>query len=341
MLLKKILYGLALLAAIIILAYLFQPAKKGSGKDQVTRYQLVEGWPALPQHITLGNPTGLAMDTSDNVVVFHRAGRSWPLLGSMPSHTIESKTILVIDSKTGRLKNSWGDHLFIMPHGLTIDRDNNVWVTDVGLRQVFKFTSTGRLLMKLGQAKTPGNDPAHFNRPTDVGVAPDGSFYVSDGYGNNRIIKFSAEGKYLFEWGRKGNEVGQFNLPHGIDIDEAGNVYVADRENNRIQVFDPLGKFLKAWSDNSFASMCSVCFNPSESRLFAVDDHSFFKIRHRGSDVLTFDSAGTVQTRFGRSGGYNCPVSWYHDLTFDREDNIYIGDILGNTIQKFEKVRSR
>ena len=120
----------------------------------------------------------------------------------------------------------------------------------VGLHQIFKFSHEGNLLLKLGVAKTPGNDSLHFDLPTDVAVADDGSFYVSDGYGNSRVVKFSKEGKYLFEWGKKGDKPGEFNTPHMIDLDTYGNVYVADRENNRIQKFDAHGIFLKEWRNN-------------------------------------------------------------------------------------------
>ena len=109
--------------------------------------------------------------------------------------------------------------------------------------------------MKLGEAKVAGNDSLHFNKPTGIAIAKDGSFYVSDGYGNNRIIKFSVQGKYLFEWGQKGNKEGEFNIPHAISLDSNGNVYVADRENNRIQVFDPNGKYIKQFKGKTFGAI--------------------------------------------------------------------------------------
>ena len=137
------------------------------------------------------------IQTKPNIVVFHRAGREWPLLAPMPDKIIPHKTILIIDKDNGKLLNSWGDSLFIMPHGLTVDNENNVWVTDVGLHQLFKFNHDGKLLMKLGAAKVAGNESLHFNKPTDIAIAKDGSFYVSDGYGNSRIIKFSATGKLV------------------------------------------------------------------------------------------------------------------------------------------------
>jgi peptidylamidoglycolate lyase len=336
--LKKTIYFIFILSALFTSAYFLQPLKKGKGLDTTTRYELLSNWPQLPKDLKLGNPTGIDIDSNQNIILFHRADRKWPLLGTMPSSPIKSKTILIINKESGNLINGWGDSLFIMPHGLTVDHENSIWVTDVGLHQIFKFNHDGKLLLKLGEAKVSGNDSGHFDQPTDVAIAKDGSFYVSDGYGNNRILKFSAEGKYLLEWGKKGNKQGEFNLPHGISLDDKGNVYVADRENNRIQIFDSNGKFLKQIHDKSFSAMCSIAFDKTQNKLYAVDDLSFLKLKHRGSDVFVFDTLGQVQTRFGRSGSYKGTTSWYHDLTIDKEGNIYVGDILGNTIQKFKKI---
>lgn len=338
---KKTLYFIIFLSGIFIALYFLQPIKTGKGLDTANKYELVKNWLNLPRGFNLGNPTGIGIYTNQNIVVFHRAGREWSLFSSMPDKPIKSKTILIINKDNGKLIESWGDNLFIMPHGLTVDNENNIWTTDVALHQIFKFNSGGKLLMKLGEAKVSGNDSSHFNKPTDIAIAKDGSFYVSDGYGNSRVVKFSATGKYLFEWGKKGNKESEFHIPHGITLNSNGNVYVADRENNRIQVFDPNGKFLKQFSDNTFGTICSVAFDITQSKLFAVDDFTFLKVKHRGSDVFVFDTAGTVQTRFGKSGSYQGDISWYHDLTVDKDENIYIGDILGNTIQKFKKISNR
>ena len=337
---KKIIYTLLILSILLVTGFFLQPVKKGKGIDLATTYELVTNWPMLPDSMVLGNPVGLGIDTNQNIVVFHRAGREWPLLGPMPVQPIKNKTILIIDKEDGKLIKSWGDNRFLMPHGLTVDKQNNIWVTDVALHQVFKFSHDGKLLLTIGEAKVKGDDNLHFNKPTDIAVADDGSFYVSDGYGNSRIVKFSPTGKYLFQWGKKGEKEGEFDIPHGICLDRSGNVYVADRENNRVQEFDSSGRFIKQWTDQSFGSMCSV-FIDSVSKLFAVDDFSFLKIKHRGSDVLIFDTTGNVQTRFGRSGSFKGPTSWYHDLITDKEENIYVGDILGNTIQKFRKMERR
>jgi peptidylamidoglycolate lyase len=338
MLLKKIGYPLMLVALLLIYSWHLRPLKKGKGTDTMTTYELVKNWPQLPGTFNLGSPTGIGIDTNQNIVVFHRAYRKWPLFGSLPRSFIIDNTILILDRESGKIIDSWGENLFIMPHGLRVDDENNIWTTDVGLNQVFKFSHGGKLLMTVGEAKVAGNDPRHFNQPTDIAVEKDGSFYVSDGYGNSRIIKFSSSGKYLFEWGSKGNRDGEFNIPHGIAVDENGNVYVADRENNRIQVFDSSGKFLQKWDDTSFGNTCAVSFSKNKSKLFVAYYLTFLKIKHRGSDVFIFDTSGNVQTRFGRSGSYTGTVGWFHDIAIDNDENIYIGDILNNKILKFKRV---
>lgn len=273
-----------------------------TNNDHVNNYQLLRNWPNLPAGLKLGNPTGIGIDTNQHIFIFHRADRVWPLLGAMPKSYISSKTILMLDKNSGELLNSWGENLFIMPHGLTVDKNNNIWVTDVGLHQVFKFSHDGNLLMKLGEAGFPGNDSLHFNLPTDVAVTKDGSFYVSDGYGNSRIVKFSSAGQYLFEWGKKGNNEGEFNLPHAIDLDNKENVYVADRENNRIQVFDPSGKFLAQWTHESFGTISSVVFDRANNGFVAVDfATAWFNLQHKGSDIILFDSAGNLIKKFGKA----------------------------------------
>jgi len=291
MLLQRIIYIILFLTVLLIAFYLLQDKKIAKQSHASITYERVPDWPQLPRGFILGNPTGIGIDSNQNIFVFHRADRQWPLLNKMPDTYISSKTILLLDKNSGRIINSWGENLFMMPHGLKVDKQNNVWVTDVALHQVFKFTHEGKLLLKIGRAKVPGNDAMHFNQPTDIAIENDGSFYVSDGYGNSRVIKFSATGQYLFEWGVKGDQQSEFNIPHGITLDKNGNVYVADRENSRIQVFASSGKFLKQYADKTFGNICAVTIDPITQKLFAVDDLSFMKLRHRGSDLIIFDAS--------------------------------------------------
>jgi peptidylamidoglycolate lyase len=328
---------LTLLFCTLNACYHPQPAINMQDHGLLSDYSLAKDWPQLPRGYAIGPAVGIGIDSRQHVFIFSRAGREWKELMPVPSTFISGKTILEIDSKTGQLLNSWGDHFFVMPHGLTVDAADNIWVTDVELQQVFKFSHEGKLLMTLGEAGVSGNDSMHFNRPTGVAVAADGSFYVSDGYGNSRVVKFSPSGKYLFEWGRKGIDEEAFDIPHAIDLDDKGNVYVADRENHRIQIFDSNGKFIKQLVDKSFGHLCSVVFDKKEQRIVAVDDIISLGVLHKGSDIIVIDSPGTSFSRFGRSGHYNGPVCWYHDVAVDKKGNIYVVDLLGGEIQKFEK----
>jgi peptidylamidoglycolate lyase len=329
------------LGLILLLLFLIGCDSEGKSQDlnNPPKYELVKDWPHLPDGYSLSQPGGIGIDTNQHILVFHRPGRRWKLLeDEFPDSSISSNTILVLDRQTGKILDSWGANLFIMPHGLTVDKDNNVWVTDVGLHQIFKFNHDGKLLMKLGETKIPGNDSLHFNRPTDVAVASDGSFYVTDGYRNSRVIKFSASGKYLFEWGKKGNKPGEFNIPHAIDLDAKGNVYVADRQNNRIQEFDAGGKFLKEWKEKSFANLYSLTIDKRNQHLLAIDYLIIMDTIIKGSNIMEFDTAGNLLSKFGRSGFYNGPLCRYHDIAVDNEGNIYVGDILGNRVQKFRLI---
>jgi len=335
---KKIKYVLFLIALIRCLGLTGQVNSPGSDLTQVmgkSGYELVKDWPQLPVGYIVGNPTGIGLDNKQNVFIFIRAGRSWKDV--MPDSVISAKTILMLDRNTGKILNSWGAGLFIMPHGLTVDKQNNIWVTDVGLHQIFKFDQNGKLLMKLGVAKVAGNDSLHFNQPTDVAVADDGSFFVSDGYGNNRIVKFSSSGKYLLDWGSKGNKPGEFDLPHAVDLDSEGSLYVADRENNRIQKFDANGRFIKEWTNGGFAKMYSLTIDKKKNQMVAID---YLKVNSiiKGSNVIVFDKAHNNIRQFGRSGAYNGPLCRYHDISVDDEGNLYICDILGNSVQKFKKI---
>lgn len=337
---KKVAYVMGILSILLLTYYFLQPKNTGRGSDLNTRYQLVNLWPNLP-YGTLGSPVGLAIDTSRNIVVYHRAERKWPFIGPMPAGKIPSKTIFVLNRHDGKILNSWGANLFIMPHGLTVDENNNIWVTDVGLHQVFKFSHNGQLLMKVGVPGLPGNDSFHFNQPTDVAVAKNGSFYVSDGYGNSRIMKFSPGGKFLFEWGKKGKEAGEFNIPHGLATDDKEHIYVADRENRRIQIFDSSGRYLSEFTNKNLGNIYAVAWYEPGQKLILVDDVTFLKVKHLGSNVLITDLKGKIQTRFGRSGDYQGSICWYHDVVIDDDECIYAGDILGNRIQKFKKVSVR
>ena len=304
----------------------------------ISEYELIENWAKIPDDYILGNPTGVALTSNQNLVVFHRGSRSWQV--PMPKEKIIEDTFIKIDKVTGKIIKSWGSNLFIMPHGLEIDKEDNIWITDVGLHQVIKYDSNGNELMVLGKEYTPGKDSLHFNLPTDVAVSENGYFYVSDGYGNSRIIKFSSKGEYLFEWGIFGENKNEFNIPHGLDLDKNGNVYVADRENNKIQKFDSLGNFIAEWKNEMIGQLYSVNVNNYENYLFGIDYIVSENLEPLGSDIIKFDLDLNLKTKFGRSGNYKGPKARYHDIQVDNKGNIYVGDILNNTIQKFKPIKT-
>jgi peptidylamidoglycolate lyase len=299
------------------------------------KYELVNDWPQLNKDFKLSQPTGIGIDKDDHIFVFHRTGRKWT--EPFPDSLISVNTILELDNKSGRIINSWGANHFIMPHGLTVDKQNNIWVTDVALHQIFKFSHDGNLLMRLGVAKMPGNDSIHFNLPTDIAVADDGTFYVSDGYGNSRVVKFSSSGKYIKAWGGYGNKPGEFIIPHGIAIDQNNTLYVADRQNNRVQLFDTSGNFLKELkNDRKVEQLPSIAIDNS-NHLFAIDydPTNGADSLVKGSTIFEFDSSH-AHNHFGAAGSANRTSCWFHDIAIDSKGNIYVGDIIGFKVLKFK-----
>jgi DNA-binding beta-propeller fold protein YncE len=252
----------------------------------------------------------VATDAAGEVYVFQRGPKADPLV--------------VFDSN-GRYLRSWGKGVFRNPHAARIDRDGNIWLIDGALHQVMKFTRGGRLLMTLGAAGVSGADEKTFNRPTDIAFAPSGDFYVTDGYGNSRVVKFSRDGKFLKSWGRKGTGPGEFNTPHSVQVDSKGTVYVSDRENNRIQIFDSAGGFLRQW--NHLGATQGICITP---------DDQMWIITHRTNiENLTYDTlAGRIMridTRSGRIlGSMESPGHW---ITLSHSGEIFVASLTGNVFR--------
>ncbi|WP_395749527.1 peptidyl-alpha-hydroxyglycine alpha-amidating lyase family protein [Prosthecobacter sp.] len=296
------------------------------------QHEVVPGWPQLPEGHVLGLCAGAGVDAQNRVFVFHRSGRVWSK--PFPKEAIAAPTVSVFEGATGRLLSTWGSNRFIMPHGLTVDHAGNLWLTDVGLHQVFKCTPTGEVLLTLGEAGVPGNDAAHFNLPTDVAVLPDGSFYVSDGYQNTRVLKFAHDGSFEFEWGTKGNGPGEFNLPHGIAVDTKGHVIVCDRENERLQVFDAKGVFQQEWKGPQIGKPYGIATAP-DGHLFVIDGGSPSLKRELRGKAVELDSIGQVLDTFGGYGKEAGQFQLGHDIAVGPDGAVYVAEGTGARVQKF------
>ncbi len=273
---------------------------------QTTTYRVVPDFPQLPAGWALGGVSGVAVNSHGQVIIFHR--------GDHP---------LIILAKEGKFIRSLGEGWFTSPHGLRIDQQDNLWVTDVGNHTVTKISQEGKVLLSLGTKNTPGEDATHFDKPTDVAVAPNGDFYVSDGYGNSRVVKFDAGGKLLRVWGKKGAAEGEFNLPHAVCLNSAGQVWVADRENNRVQVFNANGRFQKQFT--GFAPF----------GLYVLPDSAFFVADGRAHRVSKISAEGKILTSWGRQGSGPGELNLPHGITVDAEGSVYVAEIDGKRVQKF------
>ena len=331
------------IAALVTLLVLLLPkthmsapqANAGQQKNRkpTRSYQVVHGWPVLPEGHVLGQVSGVAVDSHNHVFAFHRGDHS---VNRTPD-LISEPTVMCFDGETGKLVASWGADMFVVPHGLRVDRDDNVWITDVGLHQVFKFTHDGKQLMVLGIKNTPGADGKHFNMPTDVAFASDGSFYVSDGYGNSRVAKFSSNGDFLLEWGRKGDKPGEFNLPHSVVTDSQGRVYVADRSNARIQVFNGEGKFLEQWKSAELGRPWALDIGP-DGNLYVVDGGDMTHKNPDRASIMKVDLNGHLLESWSSFGNYDGQIYWGHDIAVGKDGGIYVGDVyFGMRVQKWIK----
>lgn len=294
-------------------------------------YEADDRWAKLPPGITWSEVAAVASNSQDQIYVFCR--------GEIP--------VLIFDLD-GTLLNSWGKGLFVRPHGLTIGPDDSVYCTDDLGHVVHKFTPEGRLLMTLGTKSVPSDTGATsldfrtirqsgppFHYPTNLAIAPNGELYVSDGYGNARVHKFSADGRLLFSWGEPGTGPGQFNIPHGIAVDRQETVYVADRENSRIQLFAPDGRYLSEWTDVARPTQVfidragSVYVSELGYRAGMWPGISPPSSDATGGRVSVFNERGTITARWG--GGENpcAPGDFFapHDICLDSRGKIYVAEV--------------
>ena len=252
------------LGAALAIAGLGAAAPSGPTNSLPNPYRSIENWGTLPQGRAWGSTSAVAIDPDGTSVwVGERCGEPRPPSQVDPSQPFgcdgsKLDPILKFDA-SGKLLRSFDAGPLLFPHGIHVDRDGNVWITD-GLgrgnkgHQVFKFSPDGKVLLTLGKPNKPGNGPDEFNAPSAVVTAPNGDIFVADGHGgktNARVVKFDKDGKFIKTWGRKGSAPGEFDIPHALAMDSQGRLFVGDRQNNRIQIFDQDGKFLDQWTQFS------------------------------------------------------------------------------------------
>lgn len=233
--------------------------------------------------------------------------------------------VLVFD-RAGRFLTSWGAGRFTMPHGCRVcPRTGELWMTDDGDSRVLRFSQTGTLLATYGVKSKPGNDPRHFNRPADVAFAPDGNVFVADGYGNARVVHLDAQGRFVNAWGTRGTAKSQFHLVHSVAVETNGKVYVADRENARIQIFTPQGKWLSEW--RQVGHPFGLAWTPEQNLVVCDGVANTVSIYDRtGRRLLRFGGTGTAPGKFRRA--HLCDV----DQT---SGALYVAEVKGRRVQKF------
>lgn len=302
------------------------------------RYEVVADWPKLPPGEVLGLCAGVGVDSQGRVYLFHRRERAWS--NPFPTDPIRETTVTVFAGETGERLSAWGAGEFMMPHGLSIDHEDQVWLTDVALHQVFKYSAKGERLLALGEAGVAGTDAAHFNQPADVAVAADGCFYVADGYKNTRVMKFSAAGEFLLEWGAPGSGAGQFRLVHGVALDSRGRVYVCDRTNSRVQVFDAEGVFLDQWQGPQIGRPYGITVD-AQDRVFLVDGgEPSLRALGRGKAVQ-LEGSGKVLATFGSYGRGPGQFQMAHDVAVGADGSVYVAEGAGKRVQKFIRRESK
>ncbi|KAM3874340.1 peptidyl-glycine alpha-amidating monooxygenase B [Diretmus argenteus] len=313
----------------------------------------VSAWPE--SRLQLGQVSGLALDSDGNLVIFHRGDHRWginsfdnqALYQQRNFGTIQQSTILVVDPVKGYVLKASGRDMFYLPHGITTDKDNNYWVTDVALHQVFKVSSDGkdRSLVVLGEAFTPGTDNNHFCQPTDVAVDTlTGNVYVSDGYCNARILKFTADGKYLYEWGAGNSDRRRrvpFRIPHSlVFLPDRQELCVADRQNGRIQCFVArTGEFVKEIKKEEFGGeVFAISYSPADGGLiYAVNGES-----PRGNSaplrgfIINYSTKDIVDTFSPDKKEFKMP----HDIVVTKDGSVFVGDAAADTVLKFSSEKA-
>lgn len=268
-------------------------------QDIPNRYTTYEDVVSMPSGRVMGSSNAVDVDSQGNVWVFERCGQN--------SCADSDVNPILKFSPDGELLHSFGAGMFVFPHGISVDDDDNLWVVDAGVvdgvkgNQIFKFDQQGDLLIELGQPGIRGGGPNLFNEPSDLAIGPDGTLYIADGHinpeSNRRIVHLTAEGEFIEAWGEKGEGPLQFECPHSLAVDSEGNLYVGDRTNNRLQIISPEGQVLAIWEHFGRPSGVRI----HNDMLYVVDSESrraegqygYNPGWHRGIYVGTLDGIVT------------------------------------------------
>ena len=308
----------------------------GTAVAQENPYTELSSW-AEPPSRALGSVSWTHPDVDGNIWVVERCGQNSCVGrdGFAPIHMYDAN---------GRWVRSFGEGMLVFPHGIYVDFDGNVWVTDGGAEgdrghQVFKFSPEGSVLMTLGEAGLAGGGSDRFNAPTDVVVALNGDVFVADGHtadGNNRIVKFSRDGRFILSWGMTGSGPGEFLVPHALAIDSQGRIFVGDRDNNRIQIFDQDGELLEEWL--AFGRPSGL-FVSADDTIYVSDNTSNTQRnpgRQRGISVGDA-SDGSVDAFIPDSmfDPDNTAATGAHGVSANARGEIFGGEVGGQTVKQY------
>ncbi len=301
--------------------------------NMATWFEVEPDWPQKPAEFQWEAMPGIAIDRQDRV---------WTFTRSTPP-----VQVYAVD---GTFIRSWGSQEIETAHHIKIDHVGNVWIADIGKHVVRQFSPGGELLRTLGTPGKAGADETHLNKPTDMAITADGEVFVADGYGNNRVVQFDARGNFVKQWGELGTQPDQFSLPHAIALDSQGRLYVADRNNVRVQVYDQQGKLLDSWND--LIVPWGLCVTEQDEIWVCGASPTHWREPHpdyplaplscppKDQLVMKFDSHGKVLQMWTLPKGLDGKeqpgeVNWLHALALDSEGNLYVGDIIGKRAQKF------
>ena len=276
------------------------------------QYEAIADWAKLPEGWSLGWIPSVAVDSRDRVYVYSR-----------------SEHPMVVFDRDGTFLTSWGEDVLKDAHGIFVDADDNLYCTERNTHCVHKFNADGQLQWTLGSPGIPRPPGVPFHMPTDLAIAPDGCFFISDGYGNFKVHKYSPEGVLLLNWGEPGDRPGQFNLVHSVWVDSAYQVYICDRENNRIQIFDAEGSFVKQWP--GFLRPDKLWFDADETIFMAEIGHRISVLNREGQILSQWGEAGEAPHQFR---------TYPHGIWGDRHGDLYVSEV-GSDAQLKKFVRQR